>query len=39
MNDYGHVMDEHYQCINRHTVRTQVSQNRKMMNVEKYMII
>ena len=39
MNEYGHVMAEHYQCINCHTVRTQACQNRKMMNVEKYMVI
>ena len=39
MDEYGHVMDESYQCIHYHPVRTQASQNWTMMNVEKYMVI
>ena len=35
----GHVMDEPYQCIHCHPIRTQPSQNQTMMNVEKYMVI
>ena len=37
--EYGHVMDEPYQCIHCHPVKTQASQNQTMMIVEKYMII
>ena len=38
-DEYGHVMDEPYLCIHCHPVRTEASQNRTMINVEKYMII
>ena len=37
--EYGHVMDEPYQCIHCDPVKTQASQNQTMMIVEKYMII
>ena len=39
MDEYGHVMDEPYQCIHCHPVRIQTSQNRTMMNAEIYMVI
>ena len=39
MDEYGHVIDEPYQCIHYHPIRVQASQNRTMMNVEKYMVI
>ena len=39
MDEYRHVMDEPYQCIHCHPIRTQASQNRTMMNVKKYMVI
>ena len=38
MYEYGHVMDEPYQCIHCHPVRTQASEDRTIMNVEKYMV-
>ena len=39
LDEYGHEMDEPCQCIHCHPVRTQASQNRTMMNVEKYLVI
>ena len=39
LDEYGHEMDEPCQCIYCHPVRTQGSQNRTMMNVEKYLVI
>ena len=39
MDEYRHLMDEPYQCIHCHPIRTQASQNRSMMNVKKYMVI
>ena len=38
-NEYGHLMDEPYQCIHCYLIRTQASQNQTMMNVKKYMVI
>ena len=32
MDDYGNVMDKPYQCSHCHSIRTQASQNRTMMN-------
>ena len=39
VNEYGHVMDEPYQCIHCHLIRTQASQNQTMMKVKKHMVI
>ena len=38
-DEYGHGMDEHYQCIHCYPVRTQAYHDWTMMNVEKYMVI
>ena len=39
MDEYRRVMDEPYQYIHCHPIRTEASQNRTMMNVKKYMVI
>ena len=39
LHGYGKVKEEPYQCIYCHAARTQASQNRTLINVERYMAI
>ena len=39
LHGYGKVKEEPYQCIHCHPARTQASQNRTLINVERYMAI
>ena len=39
LHGYGKVKEEPYQCIYCHAARTQASQNRTLVNVERYVAI